>query len=109
MPASFIWSKACREPGLLDKMGEMILETFTYKTKDVCSREISIAVQDGILTHVSFKAGCNGNSSGIGRLVEGMPVETVIEKLKGIDCDGKGTSCPDQLSKALQEYKKKAV
>lgn len=85
------------------------MEAFTFKTKGVCSREISISVQDGILTHVSFKAGCDGNLSGISRLVEGMPVEMVIEKLKGIDCDGKGTSCPDQLSIALQEYKKKAV
>ena len=90
-------------------MGARILETFTFKTSGVCSREISISVQSGILTHVEFKSGCDGNLSGISRLVEGMPVEVVIEKLKGIDCDGKGTSCPDQLSKALQEYMKKAV
>jgi uncharacterized protein (TIGR03905 family) len=66
-------------------------------------------VQDGIIRHIEFKSGCNGNLEGISRLVEGLPVETVIEKLKGINCDGKGTSCPDQLSKALLEYMKKAV
>lgn len=85
------------------------MESFTFKTKGVCSREIKISVQNGILTHVEFISGCEGNLSGISRLVTGMPVEIVIEKLKGIDCEGKGTSCPDQLSIALQEYMKKAV
>ena len=85
------------------------METFTFKTKGVCSREINLSVQDGILTHVEFISGCEGNLSAVSRLVTGMPVETVIEKLKGIDCEGKGTSCPDQLSKALQEYMKKAA
>jgi len=83
------------------------LDTFTYKTKGVCSREINITIEDGILTHVSFKSGCNGNLQGICRLVEGMPVDMVIEKLSGIDCGGKGTSCPDQLTKALMEVKQK--
>ena len=85
------------------------MESFTFRTKGVCSREINISIQDGIITKVLFKAGCTGNSMGIGRLVEGMPVGKVIEKLKGIDCEGKGTSCPDQLAIALQEYIKKAV
>ncbi len=85
------------------------METFTFRTKGVCSREINITIQDGIVIEVRFKAGCDGNSIGIGKLVEGMPVGKVIEKLKGIDCDGKGTSCPDQLAIALQEYMKRAV
>jgi uncharacterized protein (TIGR03905 family) len=85
------------------------LETFTFRTKGVCSREINITIQDGIVMKVLFKAGCDGNSIGIGKLVEGMPVGKVIEKLKGIDCEGKGTSCPDQLAIALQEYMKRAV
>ena len=85
------------------------MESFTFRTKGVCSREINISIQDGIITKVLFKAGCDGNSMGIGRLVEGMPVCKVIEKLKGIDCEGKGTSCPDQLAIALQEYIGKAV
>lgn len=51
---------------------------------------------------VSFQDGCDGNLQGISRLVEGMPVREVIKRLKGISCDGKGTSCPDQLAKALE-------
>lgn len=85
------------------------MENFTFRTKGVCSREINITIQDGIVKRVLFKSGCDGNSLGIGRLVEGMSVGEVIEKLKGIDCEGKGTSCPDQLAIALQEYVKKAV
>lgn len=72
-----------------------------YKTKGTCSREISFDIDNGILKNVVFYGGCNGNLQGIGNLVEGLPVETVIKKLKGIDCSGKGTSCPDQLANAL--------
>ena len=74
----------------------------TYKTRGTCSRSIEFDVQDGILQNVRFVGGCDGNLQGISNLVKGMKVEDVIEKLKGIDCGGKGTSCPDQLSKALQ-------
>lgn len=80
------------------------MDVITYKTKGVCSKEINISIQDGVITAVSFKSGCNGNLSAISKLVEGMTVESVIKSLEGIDCKGKGTSCPDQLSKALQEY-----
>jgi len=80
------------------------MESFTYKTNGVCSKEINISIENGILTHVSFKSGCNGNLRGIERLILGMAVDDVIKKLEGIDCNGKGTSCPDQLSKALKEY-----
>ncbi len=80
------------------------MESFTYITKGVCSKEIYISIDNGVLTHVSFKSGCDGNLQGIGRLVEGMPVGVVIKKLEGINCKQKGTSCPDQLTKALKEY-----
>jgi len=80
------------------------VESFTYITKGVCSKEIYISIDNGVLTHVSFKSGCDGNLQGIGRLVEGMPVGVVIKKLEGINCKQKGTSCPDQLTKALKEY-----
>ena len=73
----------------------------TYKTRGTCSREITFEVNDGIVTNVSFYGGCNGNLQGIAKLVEGMKIEDVIEKLEGINCNGKGTSCPDQLAKAL--------
>lgn len=71
-----------------------------YKTKGTCSREIDFEVENGIITKIGFLGGCNGNLQGISKLVVGMPVTEVIEKLEGIDCGGKGTSCPDQLSKA---------
>ena len=77
--------------------------TYTYKTRGTCSREIQFEVNDGIVNKVSFVSGCNGNLQGIGRLVEGMKVEDVIKRLKGINCNGRGTSCPDQLAKALEE------
>lgn len=80
------------------------MNTFTYKTNGVCSKEINISVENGVLTHVSFKSGCDGNLQGIGKLVQGMTVYDVIKKLEGINCNGKGTSCPDQLSKALKEH-----
>lgn len=78
---------------------------FSYKTNGVCSRTIHIEVQDGIVKKVRFDGGCNGNTKGIGSLVEGMPVDEVITRLKGIKCGFKGTSCPDQLATALEQIK----
>ena len=75
---------------------------YTAKTKGTCSREINFTIENGILKNVSFLGGCNGNLKGIGSLVEGMKIEDVIKKLEGIDCSGRGTSCPDQLAKALK-------
>ncbi|MBQ4279713.1 MAG: TIGR03905 family TSCPD domain-containing protein [Rikenellaceae bacterium] len=69
---------------------------------NVCSRHISITVEDGRVGEVRFTGGCAGNTLGICKLVQGMPVEEVIGKLSGIDCKGKGTSCPDQLARALR-------
>lgn len=74
----------------------------TYRTQGVCSREIVFNIEKGVVVSVDFKDGCTGNLQAISKLVEGMPVEEVIRKLRGIDCDGKGTSCPDQLSRALE-------
>lgn len=76
---------------------------YTYKTRGTCSVKIEFEVNDGVVSNVKFYSGCNGNLQGIAHLVEGMKVEEVIEKLKGINCNGRGTSCPDQLSKALEE------
>ncbi|MBO5322329.1 MAG: TIGR03905 family TSCPD domain-containing protein [Clostridia bacterium] len=75
---------------------------FSYKTKGVCSRQINIEVEDGIVKKVQFEGGCNGNTKGISALVEGMKAEDVIEKLKDIKCGFKGTSCPAQLAEALK-------
>lgn len=75
----------------------------TYKTSGTCSQAINFDIVDGKLTGVKFIGGCNGNTQGICRLVEGMPVTEVIERLEGIKCGFKETSCPDQLAKALKQ------
>ena len=78
-----------------------------YITSGSCSRRIRFTVEGGIIREVTFEGGCDGNTKGVGKLVVGMKVEDVIERLRGIDCGGKGTSCPDQLAKALErEYGK---
>lgn len=81
---------------------------FVYKTKGVCSTEIHINVENNIIKNVEFIRGCPGNLIGISALVNGMNIDEAIAKLKGITCGNKDTSCPDQLSKALEEYKKSA-
>jgi len=77
--------------------------TVEYDPRGVCSRHMSISAEDGVITNVEVFGGCDGNLQGISRLVVGMKVEDAIERLQGIDCGGKGTSCPDQLSKAMQK------
>jgi uncharacterized protein (TIGR03905 family) len=77
---------------------------FTYRTKGTCSSAIRFDVADGVLQHVEFEGGCNGNLNGIGRLTAGMKVDEVIQRLKGISCGAKETSCPDQLARALEEW-----
>lgn len=79
---------------------------YSYKTSGVCSSTINLEINDNIVESVEFIGGCSGNLSGIGQLVKGMPVDDIIAKLNGIDCKRKGTSCPDQLSKALLAWKK---
>ncbi|MBQ4557069.1 MAG: TIGR03905 family TSCPD domain-containing protein [Clostridia bacterium] len=76
---------------------------FDYKTRGVCSRMIHVTVEDDIVTDVRFFGGCNGNTQGVASLVKGMPVQEVIKRLDGIDCGGRGTSCPAQLANALKE------
>jgi uncharacterized protein (TIGR03905 family) len=78
---------------------------YQYQTSGTCSRLIDFDVVDGKVKNVIFTGGCNGNLQGIGKLVEGMPVSDVVERLKGINCNGKGTSCPDQLACALSQTK----
>ncbi|NLK95392.1 MAG: TIGR03905 family TSCPD domain-containing protein [Clostridiales bacterium] len=77
----------------------------TYNTSGTCSRQITFDVENSIIKNVNFLGGCSGNLQGISKLVEGMNIDEAISKLKGIDCNGRGTSCPDQLSLALIKYK----
>lgn len=79
--------------------------TYTYRTKGTCSRSIKFDVEDGKVSNVWFEGGCNGNLKGISKLVEGMSIDEVIDKLSGIKCGFKSTSCPDQLACALKEIK----
>ena len=80
------------------------MDKFTYQTKGVCSRAIEIEIEDGVILRVQYIGGCHGNTQGVAALIRGMRVENAIERLSGIDCRGRGTSCPDQLSRALREY-----
>ena len=79
------------------------MTTHSYIPQDVCPTEIHFEIDNGILRHVYFEGGCDGNLQALSKLIEGMKVEDVIAKLKGIDCEGRGTSCADQLSKALEK------
>ena len=76
---------------------------FQYRTKGVCTRNITFDIVDGKVTDVHFEGGCSGNTKGVARLVEGMTPEEVINRLEGIPCGFKGTSCPDQLAKAIRQ------
>ena len=76
---------------------------YEYKTRGTCSQLSSFDIEDGKVSNVQFLGGCNGNLKGIGALVEGMPAEKVIERVDGIRCGMKSTSCPDQLAKALKQ------
>ena len=76
----------------------------TFMTQGVCSQAIQYEVQDGVLTECRFVGGCPGNTLGVARLAIGRPVDEVIKLLKGIPCRG-GTSCPDQLARALEADK----
>ena len=75
--------------------------TYTYAPTGVCSSQIDLELEDGVIRSVAFTGGCNGNLQGISRLVTGMRAQEAIERLQGIQCGWKPTSCPDQLSKAL--------
>ena len=75
-----------------------------YTTRGTCSRLIKFDVDGDKVKDVQFVMGCHGNTQGVAKLVEGMDIHEVIKILKGIDCNGRGTSCPDQLAQALEQY-----
>lgn len=76
---------------------------YTYNTRGTCSVSVSFDLEDGIVKNVEFVRGCMGNTQGVSKLAEGMRAEDIINKLEGIDCGGRGTSCPDQLAKAIKK------
>ena len=79
--------------------------TIQYKTKGVCSQRIDVTVDNSIIKKVEFVGGCAGNTQGVARLVEGMEVDEAIRRLDGIQCGPRPTSCPDQLARALKQFK----
>lgn len=76
---------------------------FQYRIKGVCARNVSFDIVDGKVVDVRFDGGCSGNTKGVAQLVEGMDAAEVISRLEGIQCGFKGTSCPDQLAKAIRQ------
>ena len=80
------------------------MEHITYKTHGVCSRQIDIDIEDGVIVKAQYTGGCSGNTQGVAALVAGMTVEEAISRLKGIHCGPRPTSCPDQLARALEQY-----
>ena len=74
---------------------------FQYQPHGVCSLRFLFELEDGVVHNIQFIGGCSGNTQGVSILAEGMNVDEVIGKLRGIQCGSKGTSCPDQLARAL--------
>ncbi|HDK7161791.1 TPA: TIGR03905 family TSCPD domain-containing protein [Clostridium botulinum] len=79
---------------------------YTYLPIGVCSKKITFDILNNKVVKVNFLGGCDGNLKGLSSLIEGMDIDDAIKRLQGITCGSKNTSCPDQLSKALQEAKK---
>ena len=76
-----------------------------HMNKGVCSRAVDFEVENNIITSCEFIGGCHGNTQGVAKLVIGRDIDEVIATLEGINCGGRGTSCPDQLAEALKQYK----
>lgn len=78
---------------------------YSFRPKGTCSKEMHVEVNEqGIIENLTVVAGCNGNLQGIGALVKGMNVQEVIDRLKGIRCGNRSTSCPDQLAQGLEAF-----
>ena len=80
---------------------------FQYVPTGICAQRIILDIEDGVIRDLNIVGGCDGNHKGLTALVKGMKVEEVKEKLRGIRCGFRDTSCPDQLSRALEDYEKK--
>ncbi len=87
----------------------MAVKTIQYQTQGTCCALIKVVLDDSIIKDVEFLGGCPGNLTGIRHLIRGMNINDVIEKLHGIKCGSKSTSCPDQLSSCLLQYKQELL
>jgi uncharacterized protein (TIGR03905 family) len=93
----FLYNKKREERGIME---------FRYTPMGVCSMEMIFEINGDTIKSLEIIGGCPGNTVGVSRLVQGKKIDEVIEMLKGIPCGMRGTSCPDQVAKALEEYKK---
>lgn len=82
---------------------------YIYRPQGVCSRLFEFDIDDGKIQKVQITGGCDGNLKGIAKLIQNMPVDEVINKLEGLTCGFKRTSCPDQISKALRQFKEEKI
>lgn len=81
------------------------MSEYIYKPKGTCSTKMIFDIEDGTVKSLRVENGCSGNLQGISSLIQGMKIDEVIEKLDGIRCGRKATSCPDQMAQALKQYK----
>lgn len=81
------------------------MEKFIYQTKGVCSREMHFEVEGDIVKSLEVIGGCDGNLNGISRIIQNKSIDEVVDAFKGVRCGTKDTSCPDQIAKALLQYK----
>lgn len=88
-------------------MEKAVIERYEYQPKGVCSSNMIFNIEGKIIKKIEIIGGCPGNTLGVSKLCVGKTIDEVIELLNGIDCRNRGTSCPDQLAKALIEYKKR--
>lgn len=84
-------------------------EVIQYQTSGTCCQMMQVEIKDNKVVDTEFFGGCNGNLKGIKSLIKGMDIDEVIERLQGITCGPKPTSCPDQLAKCLIEYKQRKL
>ena len=80
-----------------------MVKNYVFQPQGVCSRQMNISIEDGVIKELAVIGGCNGNLQGISKLVVGRRVDEVAGLLRGVDCGGRGTSCPDQLAQALEK------
>jgi uncharacterized protein (TIGR03905 family) len=80
------------------------MQKFTYHPEGVCSSEITFWIENDIVRKTEIIDGCEGNLQALSRLFEGMNISDIIQRIKGIECDGKPTSCPDQIARGLEKY-----
>lgn len=80
---------------------------YRYEPEGVCSYEMIFEIEGDIVKSLKIIGGCPGNTVGVSKLIENKKIDDIIKMLKGIDCGSRGTSCPDQIARALEEYKKK--